>query len=379
MRSTPVCCGNPSERGAALAVVIIALAVLSALVGGAFVTAMHEQRLGRGAFDYVHALHAAESGVAVQLSSWDARAYTSMAIGSSVRFSSWMPDSVGWYRGSLRRITRTIYFIDTEGFSRDSVARQHVGVLARLAPVEILVDAALRTHGELTVDSGAVISGIDANPVGWSGCPTLSDTVAGVQNGDSLLITSLAGGVIEGMPTILEDTALTDTGLMTFGAHAFADLRSYASHSLRGQDFTNAIGPYAAGGVCDEGLATNWGEPSSAVPECADYFPVIYLDGSSVVSQGRGQGILIVNGNLDVQGGFVWAGPILVRNAVTVRGTATQPTTIWGWVSAANPFPEHQRLAGSSRLQYSSCAVLRATEPTAVARPLKLRSWVLLP
>lgn len=53
---------------------------------------------------------------------------------------------------------------------------------------------------------------------------------------------------------------------------------------------------------------------SGSVPECYNYFPIIHSTSSLHVNNGRGQGILLVEGDLQINGGFEWNGLIIVKD-----------------------------------------------------------------
>jgi len=90
-------------------------------------------------------------------------------------------------------------------------------------------------------------------------------------------------------------------------------------------------------------------------------------------NQDRGQGILIVNGKLDVQGGFEFYGPVIVRGALDTQGTGGHFN---GGVIAANVDLDQSSVLGDAMVTYSSCAVARAVNGAASGAKLKERSWV---
>jgi hypothetical protein len=146
-----------------------------------------------------------------------------------------------------------------------------------------------------------------------------------------------------------------------------------------------AVFPSAVGATCTKTLATNWGEPYrgvGAVTACENYFPIVWIKGATSTTTlsgtARGQGILLVEGNLAMQGQAVWNGIVLVKGAFSLAGTGPGGTTgakVTGAVMLASPTAT-STIAGNSIMQYSSCAineVLSQLDPPPV--PVATRAW----
>jgi hypothetical protein len=126
---------------------------------------------------------------------------------------------------------------------------------------------------------------------------------------------------------------------------------------------------------CDGTNTLNWGEPLAApaagvVSQCQDYFPIIYSPGSMVVNTGRGQGILLVGGDLNIQGNFIFDGIVIVLGSLQTAGTGNKVT---GAVLTAG---QSISIVGNPDILYSSCAIARALQYSVRAAPLRDRSWV---
>ena len=85
--------------------------------------------------------------------------------------------------------------------------------------------------------------------------------------------------------------------------------------------------------------------------------------------------MLLVNGNLSIQGGFVFFGQVIVRGTVKLTGTGNH---IYGGVMAANVVDstDASKLSGNSSIHYSRCAVTSAFVSTALGTRAPQRSWV---
>jgi hypothetical protein len=130
---------------------------------------------------------------------------------------------------------------------------------------------------------------------------------------------------------------------------------------------------------CDTGVETNWGEPILPTDPCFDYFPIIYRNGNLKLQGGRGQGILLVEGDLEATGGMVFYGPVMVTGTLSTSGNSGQGAKFFGGVIAGNvALDDLSKLAGGALVSYSSCAIHRALQHSATIGTLAERSWVQL-
>ncbi|MGD2136175.1 MAG: pilus assembly PilX N-terminal domain-containing protein [Gemmatimonadales bacterium] len=363
-----------NERGIALALAIMALVVIGALVAGAFFVGMQEQQVGRNTIGLQQASAAAEEGAQLTLADWDRDVYNWMPLGSSTSIGGTLAGNAGWYRGNVVRIDSLMYMIESEGFNRDSTTRQRVGLMVRLRPVQINVQAALETQGGIKLGGSSFINGNDNEPSGWP-CDTLWDGLPGIRMPDSSLIQTSGCShlsCVDGSAKVEEDTTVSTESLTTFGDLMFDDLRSLANKFIPAG--THKIQPsFMADASCATADPYNWGEPLNPAGTCGNHFPVVWADGSVNINGVRGQGVLIVNGDLDVQGGFEFYGPVIVRGAVNTQGTGGHFN---GGVIAANVNLDQSVVLGDAVVTFSSCALARALRQSAPGSLLQERSWV---
>jgi hypothetical protein len=141
-----------------------------------------------------------------------------------------------------------------------------------------------------------------------------------------------------------------------------------------------SVTPPLIGTVCNKGDMYNWGEPwrttehADAVTACNNYFPIIYSSGSITLNgSGRGQGILLVNGSVQINGHFEWYGIIIVSNDI-VRGNGN--ANVYGAVMARNEVKADESiLSGTTTYDYSGCAIERAMRGSAQVVQAKERAW----
>lgn len=366
-----------NERGIALALAIMALVVIGALVAGAFFVGMQEQQVGRNTIRLQQASAAAEEGAQLTLANWDAGVYNQLPVGDSTTFGGTLAGNAGWYRGAVVRLNTELFLIRAEGFGRDSATRQHVGLLVRLRPLEVLINAALKTQGATKIGGSSFIDGADRVPDGWTGCPALDPSQPGIRITDPALITTSGCNdldCVSGDPKVAADTTINDSTLTTFGDATWEDLVAMANKTI-GVGPYNSIAPSLSSGLCNTADVQNWGDPLNPAGPCHDYFPIIYAPNGTKLTGGYGQGILIVEGDLSVQGGFQFFGPVIVKGILNTQGTGGHFN---GGVIAANVNLDQNTVLGNAIVSYSSCAVLRALNASAEGAPLQERSYVTL-
>ncbi len=363
-----------NERGVALALSIFALVIIGALVAGAFFMGMQEQRVGLNTIRFQEAFAAAEEGANRQIAPWNTGVNNMLVAGDSTTFTGTVAGASGWYRGSIVRLNDNLFYVRSEGFSVDSTARQHVGVLVRLRPFDFNIAAALKTQGNLKIGGSSQIDGNDQAPAGWT-CPGLEPPLPGIMINDSTKITEVGCKdlkCVDGSSKVAQDTTMTSDSLTTFGEMSFDDLKQYATVIISGGTGTWKVQPSSSGGTCNTGNANNWGDPLNPGSACRGYFPVVWVNGDLNINGVQGQGVLIVDGNLDVQGGFDFFGPVIVRGALSTQGTGGHFN---GGVIAANVNLEQNDVLGDAVINFSSCAVIKALQATAAGNLLTERSW----
>lgn len=372
-----------SERGIALAVAIFALVVLGGLIAGSFFVAMLEQRVGRNTLKQQTAFSTAETAAQSAVLSWNTTTYNGMLNGDSVVTNGTGPDG-GWFRLTVKRLGDEVFLARGEGFSRDSTSRSHVGYLLRLRPLAFNINAALKTQGATTVGGSSMISGADSMPVGWTGCPALAPEQPGIRMPDPNNLSTQGqcanNACITGDPQVFKDTTINSGSLSTVGDIPFDSLRSFATLTVSGGSIQQILPSYNGDGSCNTTDMRNWGEPQNPLSKCASYYPIIWSDGDLTLGSGHGQGVLIVKGNLTVNGGFTFYGPVLVSQTLQTAGSGGH---FLGGVIAANTNlcvaqVCDTQIMGNALISYSSCALIKAMKQTAQASLVRQRNWVTL-
>jgi hypothetical protein len=238
------------------------------------------------------------------------------------------------------------------------------GVSVRSTLVDLQPRAAFATIGTLRLGGTAHVDGRDSFPAAWRDvCGAPGPDLPGILI-DDLSEISEAGNThaVEGDPPRVEDPNLTPRALLALGQHAWADLVAQADFRFPGgatvreaaPDSILMYGSYS----CHTDYWLNWGDPENPEGVCGDHFPVIYASGDlRIEGKDRGQGILLVEGNLTVTGGFEFFGPVIVKGAVSAEGAGVR---FVGGLVAANASLGQSTVQGNVAVEYSSCSVARA-------------------
>ncbi|MGH7703340.1 MAG: hypothetical protein ACREMO_09620, partial [Gemmatimonadales bacterium] len=332
----------------------------------------------------LQAFSPAEAGADAVNASWAPARYDTIPVGGALGLGTTSLGSGESYTDSLLRLNGTLFLIRSIGERRTAadsmLARSTVGRLVRLAPPTIAMNAAVTTLQGFTSTGSTWISGRDSVPVGWgSECPPTGRSRAGLRDSSGVVNTSgpcAGGGCLSGTPQVVIDSGLTSAALTGFGSLSFADL--FGSADVRVSGSVGGLGPAALGvapsWTCDRSIATNWGGPSGVNP-CSRYFPIIAGSGGTRITGGTGQGVLLVAGDLEMTGGFEFFGPVIVLGTFRSTGAGGH---IQGGLLAAKAEFDATPVAGGSGVDFSGCAIGRALQGSARARPLAARSWLRL-
>jgi hypothetical protein len=370
------------ERGVALAMAIFALVVIGILVAGAFFAGRLEQQSGQNTLFAAQAAEAAEAGLSDALGgTYSAAALQALPLGGTTGPTTVTLASDIAYTESVDRMTNSVFLYRSIGTRQSlgaTVATRSVGTLVRLVTANIAVNAGLTALGDVVVGGNSTVSGRDATPPEWvsagTTCPTAAD-VTGVRYNGTL--TQNGSAVIDGEPRTQLDTSLNGSNI--FGATNFAALKALRTLTLSGNISGLAAVVTGTPPKCDASVESNWGAPTVSTSPCFNYFPIVYHYGDlSISGTGEGQGILLVEGNLSVQGRIDFYGPVIVTGGVDVRGTGSDDVKFYGGILAQNVTLDDSRLTGNATVNYSSCAIKRALQGSAIPTPLSERSWVQL-
>jgi hypothetical protein len=371
-----------ARGGFAMAMALGAIVVIGLLIAGAFFISTQQSRTGRSVLSQEDAFRIAEAGLAQTVTEWKADSAPTANGQSWLRTQVVVPNTPVNFRPDVKvtRLNSDLYQILSEasvgsagGVRTESVRR--VSQLVRVVGPTFNIRGALTVRGQTKIGGSSLVDGNDDNPAGWS-CDAEGPAKPGIAIADPNQI-SRSGcnnwSCVDGDPKIATDPIAGQTSTyFTFGDFAWADLVSMANIVVTTNNFAPA--PAFINGRCDDSRQTNWGDVNRLLPKgvCESYFPIIYYPGNAKLTGGTGQGILLVEGDLEVQGQFRFYGPVIVRGRLKTAGTGGHFN---GAVMAANVDLEENSVLGNAVVNYSSCAVATAVRQAGRARPVVQRSW----
>jgi len=373
-------------EGFALPAAIVGLVVVGVLVTGGIQLATQESRIGQAAERGTQAFYVTESGMNTVFTSFSPATANLQIWGAPATLSG--NENPGSWTATVRRVDESLYYIQSTGTvasSRGTQATRTLGTMAKLFTVAINPPAALQTIGNVQISGQAQIRGEDMVPQNWNAdlCPNPPLNLPGVVTDAGRTVnTSGANAVVSGSPQPhMVDPTLTPASFQQFGDATWEDLTALANIRLGGGGHNNMAPSYHANGTCNLSDPYNWGEPLAPEDPCGGYFPIIHIQGTATIqSAARGQGILLVDGDLDLRGAFQFYGVVIVQGAFNVQGGGAQGPRISGGVMSANAdLDMTQSVVGGSIVQNSRCAVTRALSNNDALnrlRPFAERGWV---
>ena len=367
-----------NERGIALLIAIIAIVVVGGLLIGVSTSARLEHRQALNTEEMAQAFAVTELGLSETVANWYAGNFNFMAVMDEVPIASASPQGAGTYAGNIKRLSPELFFLDVTGTSAHGRSRQRLGTFVKLQPLTVEIEASLTTRGGVRRQGNGQIDGTDLPPAGWAACTGTDDT-AGIRVPAGGMVDD--GGCptcIDGDPRIEVDPSIDDDTFFNFGDLDWNALTAMATKT--GFTLTNpGIGPtFGGGGECNFGDPENWGDPLTPTSTCGNYFPIIYAPGNLRLNIGVGQGMLLVEGDLIINGVFEFYGIVIVQGSMTTQGGGAGAIHFRGGVMAANVDLDDNRIAGNAQIQYSSCVVTRAQTAAGIGSQLRSRGWLQL-
>jgi hypothetical protein len=376
-----------NRNGFALPLAIGAIVLIGTMVVGVFFVSTQENRLGNNTANQEKAFRAAEGSLNYAFGNWNNVSMNRLARGV---YREWTFDSTatrGWTATvQATRLNYANYWVTstaTAGGSNGGRARS--GMVVRVVYPKINFLGALTLRGSVNIGGASFIEGYDSIPAGWTECPPPGAGKPGIAMAPSTSLTRsgcLKFNCVDGDPDIQRTSAANDTSTyFNYGTDVnWTTLTAAATLRFSGNQTLSGIGPEVVSGACNIGNNMNWGDPRRLNPSgaCEGYFPIIFFEGRTAavhITTGQGQGILLVDGDLIVDGGFEWFGPVIVRGHITTQGTGGHFN---GGVMAADVDLEQNTVLGDALIQYSSCAINEALVGSGNARRVPGRAWAYL-
>jgi hypothetical protein len=396
LKRLPICLAARlrEESGFALAMAIFALVLLAAVVAGGYYSASQEFQIGRGMRSLTASFYAGEAGMREVLNDWDPDVYFVLDPGDTLTLSPVTLEGGSSYNARVVRVGRAAdslkryFYIEAVGRPRGPrLGERRQAMVVRSRYPRLCCQAAVTVGGEdmdFTGGKQEIVSGFNTSPTGGNGpwpdsvCAGISttDTVGAIiDSGTSIDDTTRVIGspfryIVD--PTLQENVfpaAIGDLSYPEIVAEAdftLAPPDTQSTLSLSGSDLEARV----VNGKCDRSYQWNWGEPTQPNHACFKFFPIIHVNGNLVLQGGSAQGILVVEGWLELNN-FTFYGIALVRDDLTMRGPSKYFGTAWVMddvvYSGAVP-----------RFYMSRCAAERAVRLSNLTRPEPVwpRAWV---
>lgn len=381
------------RRGFALTLALLAIIVVGALVAGGYLGAVQEYRIARNTLVERRALAATELGLDTVYAMWN-KTWNGVRTGT-MRVLSYRATDGSWVDTvRITKLNQLSFLVVSEGraggYGTQLSSRRRAAMLVRLNMARYNQPAAIMSRGTISIGGNTNIYGTDSLFAGWdcppAGAPTTGALAPSWSNytfrGKNCK--SPTYSCITGSPQADTSSAAADTSsYFNYGSQNWSSLVAMADKTVNGT--MTSVQPSVSGsGFCNTSDQNNWGDPNRGAATgaptgvCEDYFPIIYAPGDLSINGNVGQGILLVGGNLSIQGNFSFFGQIITRGSLKLTGTGNH---INGGVMAAVLLDSSSTsggnvLSGTSTIQYSRCALNSVFANNSMPARALQRSWV---
>lgn len=212
----------------------------------------------------------------------------------------------------------------------------------------------LNPPGALYVNAGTTVNGHSAEVDGENECAGEVNPMPGIAttSSSSSSITQTGGPEISGTPPIQTSAQVIDT-------------RSIINARLSSANYSYAY----SSNQTDNNM--NWGTPTGDPATCSVSNTVYYnMNVTNTLkltgNNSKGCGILMVDGNLNINGGLSWYGVIIVTGNITFSGGGSDSTNITGAIMAGGAASTNT-VGGSVEVEYCSTAVSNLNNSLPVA------------
>jgi hypothetical protein len=262
-------------------------------------------------------------------------------------------NKVMYWDGKTRTTTpsNNIYLVTSTGYTANS---------SRAIQAELTRNSPAFPESPLYVKSATTVSGAQTIIDGTNSCgegvrPAITTTLAeGVgkdkavtENGGPQLIGPLPPP--DGPGPIKYSADSLDIDALVNSLKSSANITFNASGTFSGQ---------------------SWGNPDS----CSSY-DIVYFNtngaGVKLTGQSEGCGLLLVDGDLEVNGGFQWRGLVIATGAITFSGQGGDTKKVTGGMISGGSVDADVTIGGSAEIRYCSSVKDEITNNL----PLRYLSW----
>ncbi len=360
---------NPQRAGYALLAAIFSIIVVSLLALTGLYVARNDADANTGLHRGWKAFYAADAGTGEVLATWNDSIARALSPGDSFATGWRTLDNGAVYRTSVLRVddgtSTTLLRLRTVGRADPGLTAQRTIVaMATVGPyvgdVASIQGGGNNDQAHLKLGLGpTLVSGRDTIPAGWEGaCPGSLRNKPGLSWKDENKINIGPGSTVEGDPPVEIDPSIDNN--FEWGGYSFDELAAMADHTI-GTTALSVQPTLTEGGDCDTSDWSNWGAPEDPSSPCFSHMPIIYAPANLDILNGPsvGQGILLVEKGLKIEGDFTFYGLIMVKEKTDLL---EDNVTIYGGIMVG----QELQMLGST-VRYSQCALGRTLEELGIA------------
>jgi Tfp pilus assembly protein PilX len=111
----------------------------------------------------------------------------------------------------------------------------------------------------------------------------------------------------------------------------------------------------------------NWGDPTN----CSTYHIVYFNTDAHLTGQSQGCGLLLVDGDLEVNGGFQWRGQVIATGGIKFTGKGGDSKKVTGGMISGGSVDADVTIGGSTEIRY--CSTI--DDEIAKKLPMRFLSW----
>jgi hypothetical protein len=355
------------RRGVALVAALLMVALLGLLTAG-IIAAAGRLRDGSGlAQRDAELVAAAEYALNSTVVNWNGLGLAALTVGMSQSLTVSVPGSPFTVTVSAIRLQSALYWIVADVPAADSSHRR-LNLIVRSGAIDLDSIAPIVSAGNVSITAPAIAIGVTAATAAT--CSAAAEPA--IVLGPAAQLTWAAADSSPVLAVVRQASAAYPASYSHVGGSTWAQLQRAAAIVLP-PSATIQVDPTAA---CTEGSAVDWGDPrTGAAASCAQFIPLIVATGDVVVTGGVGQGMLLVQGHLHIEGPFEFTGVIVALNGiqsdadgVTIDGALISGTAT-GTVTGA------VQLSGHATVMGDPCTVQRIVASAVPPRAVGGRAW----
>lgn len=345
---------SSTRAGFVLPVVMVTTILIAILAAGLQSAVWRATRNARVGFAGERALHAGDAAISAQLASWDARAFASMPIGTRLTTSPSLPNGLS-ASVTLARTSIDGALIEAIGTSTQngvplSTQRRVTRVLTLRNPALSLASP-LTILGSATFAAPNTVSSTDESPSGWTTECLGTDSIDAI------------------------NTSVTDTTARRARFDGFWN--EWMSLSARSDNAASvtALAPAITGSLCAPGTGDPLRDASSVAP-CTNEWGARTITNAApllLTNSSRHQGVLMIDGDLNLTGDLEVRGLLMVRGAIDASHGRL---TVLGAALIRDEMGHGSRFGIATRVRYSRCALRRALSATGAPAAITTRGWL---